>query len=80
MQTSTACPYCAVQLPDGADTCAICKNPVPSSVRKTTSSAPRARTRSLDPPEEQVRVWDMLAGGAALFLAILGATVALVLI
>lgn len=78
---ATDCPYCAVQVPEGAEICAICKHPVPATIRREdprTSNA-RARTPKIRVPSEEAPGWDILAGGAALFLAMVGVTLMLAL-
>lgn len=78
---ATDCPYCAVQVPDGAEICAICKHPVPAAIRREGSRTGRAPHPSgtVRPPREQAPGWNVLAGGAALFLAMVGVTLALAL-
>lgn len=77
---ATDCPYCAVQVPEGAEICAICKHPVPAAIRRKGSrpghTLPARKVRS---PSEQAPGWNVLAGGAALFLTMVGVTLALAL-
>lgn len=79
---ATDCPYCAVRIPEGAEICAICKHPVPGTVRRNETRAARARKRAprIRVPSEEAPGWDILAGGAALFLAMVSVTVLLALI
>lgn len=72
---ATDCPYCAVQVPEGAEICAICKHPVPAAIRRDAPHTGRGHA-----PPEQAPGWNVLAGGAALFLAMVAVTLALALI
>ena len=79
---ATDCPYCAVRIPPGAETCAICKHPLPPALRRDVArppEEPRARAR-LRMPAGGPAAWDLLAGGAALFLAMVGVTLVIALL
>lgn len=77
---ATDCPYCAVQVPEGAEICAICKHPVPAAIRRSGSRPGHtAPARKVHSPPEQAPGWNVLAGGAALFLTMVGVTLALAL-